>query len=262
LVVENVGDYVQNVDAVATVVSAQAGSLVSTEFQQWAPGGTGGVSLRLGSPVLSTTWRFAQTTTTPGSAVDFTLGNPGTTAVTASISVGLSSGTVVPHQVAVAPLSVAVFAASTAAGLPQQTPFSVTVTSSGPTVVGRSVAAPSGATAPVWGGSSGTVSTAGRWLVPGPGVPNAPAVSGAAVGSLAVANPGATPAQVAVIPLGATRPVATFTVPAGRLSVVPAQRLAGLVALVVAASRPVYVEEDAGPSGAPGVVSSTGFPLG
>ncbi len=172
LVVENVGDYVQNVAAFATVVSAQAGAVVSTEFQQWAPGATGGISLRLGSPVPSTTWRFAQTTTLPGSTVDFTLGNPGTASVTASISVGLSSGTVVPHQVVVPPLSVTVFTASTTAGLPQQTPFSLTVTSSGPMVVGRSVSAPTGATAATWGASAGTVSAAGRWVVPGPGVPN------------------------------------------------------------------------------------------
>ncbi len=56
--------------------------------------------------------------------------------------------------------------------------------------------------------------------------------------------------------------MAKFTVPAGRLSVVPGSQLTTLVALEVTASQPVYVEEDAGPTGAPGVVSSTGFPLG
>lgn len=261
LVVENVGDFVQNVATIATLVTAQAGSLVSSEFQQWSPGGTGGVSLRLGSPALATTWRFAQTTTLPGSSVDVTIGNPGTAPVTASLSAGLSSGTVVPHQVVVPPLSVAVFAASSDTGLPLQTAFSLTVTSSGPTVVGRSVGAPGGSAAPVWGSSPGTVTVGDRWLVPGPGVPGAPAVSGAAVNSLAVANPGTAPVRVVVSPVGGSGPVAMFTVPAGRLSVVLSKALTGLVALVVSASQPVYVEEDAAPTGAPGVVSSTGFPL-
>ena len=71
---------------IATLVSAQAGALVSSEFQQSSVGGGGGLSLRLGSPGLSTVWRFAQTTAGPGSAVDFHLANPGTRTVTATIA--------------------------------------------------------------------------------------------------------------------------------------------------------------------------------
>ena len=48
LVVENVGDYVQNVPAIATIVSADSGALVSDELQQT---GSPGLSLRLGSPI-------------------------------------------------------------------------------------------------------------------------------------------------------------------------------------------------------------------
>ncbi len=39
LVVENVGDYVQNVPAIATIVSADSGALVSDELQQTASPG-------------------------------------------------------------------------------------------------------------------------------------------------------------------------------------------------------------------------------
>ncbi|HEY5096604.1 MAG TPA: DUF5719 family protein, partial [Acidimicrobiales bacterium] len=77
LVEENVGDYVLNATDIATLVAAQAGGLVSTEFQQASSGATGGVSLRLGSPQLSTTWRLAQTTVLLHSTVDLTLANPG-----------------------------------------------------------------------------------------------------------------------------------------------------------------------------------------
>ena len=46
---------------------------------------------------LSTVWRFPQTTDGQGSTVTFHLANPGPTAVTATISLGLSSGSVMPR---------------------------------------------------------------------------------------------------------------------------------------------------------------------
>jgi len=261
LVVENVGDFVQNAPEIATLVSAQAGALVSSEFQQHSSGATGGVSLRLGAPALSPTWRFAQTTATPGSTVQFTLGNPGAGPVTATFSFGLSSGSVVPRRLVVAPQSVADFSVTGTGGLPQQTPYSVTVTATGPIVVGRSVQAASAAAPPVWGSSSGTVTVAEHWLVPGPGSSGVPGTAGAAVESLAVANPGSTAARVQVERAGTTTPATVFTVPPDGVTVLGGKQVGGLEVLVVSASQPVTVEEDSGPSGAPGVVSSTGFPF-
>ena len=261
LVEENVGDFVQNASTIATLVVAQAGGVVSSEFQQWSSGATGGVSLRLGSPQLSTTWRLAQTTALSQSVVDLYLANPGPTPATATIIVGLSSGSVVPHRVVVPPVSMVAFAASGTAGLPQQTPYALTVASSVPIVVGRSVQAPPGSTPPVFGSSSATTAVATRWLVPAPGIPSTPATANAAVSSLAVANPGSMPTRVVVSVLGASRPVARFTVAANGVAVLGSSQVGGLSALTVASSRPVDVEEDSGPSGAPGVVSSTGFPL-
>ena len=261
LVVENVGDFVQNVADVATVVTAQSGFLVSSEFQQSSQGAAAGLALRLGSPALSTVWRFAQTTTRPGGTVDFVLANPGASAATATVSVGLSAASVVPRRVVIPPLSIVVFAASGTTGLPQQIPFSVTVTSSAPMVVGREVLAAAGSPAPQWGSSSGTVTAATRWLVPGPGVPHVPGTDHAAVTSLAVADPGPSAARVEVTTLGGDRPVAVFTVAPDQVTVLGPKLLGGLAPLSVVSSQPVNVEEDAKPSGAPGVVSTTGFPL-
>ena len=112
LVVENVGAFVQRASDIATFVTAQAGGLVSSEFQQTSAGGAGGLSLRLGSPGLSTVWRFAQTTDGPGSTVSFHLANPGTRTVTATISSGLTSGSVIPRRLSLPPLSIVDFAAS------------------------------------------------------------------------------------------------------------------------------------------------------
>ncbi len=174
LVVENIGAYVQRASDIATFVSAQAGALVSSEFQQTSVGGGGGLSLRLGSPGLSTVWRFAQTTAGVGSAVSFHLANPSTRTVSATIAPGLSSGTVIPRRVSVPPLSIVDFSASGTAGLPHQIPYSLIIDSSGPIVVGRSVFAGGRAPPPAWGSSAGTVTVATRWLIPGPGVYRAP----------------------------------------------------------------------------------------
>jgi hypothetical protein len=266
LVVENVGDFVQNASAIATLVSAESGSVVSSQFQQWSSGATGGVSLQLGAPAASRIWRFAQTTTesetaAPGSAVDFTLANPGSATATATILVGLPSGSVVPKQVSVPALSTAVFAASGANGLPEQVPYSVTIESDAPIVVGRTVQAAAGAQVPVWGSSAGTVTVANRWLVPAPGVPGAPGAPNAKLNSLAVANPGPSKARVTIADLGSSRPLAVVTVGAGQLMVLGPLLVGGLKPVTVSSTRTVNVEEDAWPTGTPGVVSSAGFPF-
>ena len=261
MVVENVGDFVQNAADIATLVTAQSGDLVSTEFQQWSSGPSAGVSLRLGAPALSTVWRFAQTTITPGSRVSFYLANPTADPIGATIGLGLSSGSVVPRHLVLGPLSISVFTASGTAGVPQQVPFSVTITSSAPIVAGRSVQAATGAPLPVWGSSSATATVADRWLVPAPGVAAAPGTANATIDSLAVANPGPDAAEVTVSFLGGSRPTAMVMVAPGRLAVLGSRQVGGLSVLSVSSSRPVYVEEDSRPAGAPGVVSSSGFPL-
>ncbi len=261
LLVENVGQFVQRASDVATFITAQSGGLVSSEFQETSSGRAVGLSLRLGSPRLSTVWRFAQTTNASGATVSFHLANPSTQTATATISFGLSSGSVTPRQVSLPPLSVVDFVASAAPGLPRQVPYSVTVNSSAPIVVGRSVLAGAGTPSPVWGSSAATVTLATHWLVPGPGVAHIPGTAHAEIKSLAVADPGPSAARVEVIRLGGTRPVAAFDVVPDRLVVLGAKLVGGLATYSVVSSQPVNVEEDNRPSGASGVVSSTGFPF-
>jgi hypothetical protein len=262
LAVENVGQFVQNASDIATFVTAESGALVGAEFQQWSSGSGSGVSLRLGAPALSTTWRFAQTTSGgPGSAVDFDLANPGRSPATATVSFSLSSGTVVPQRVSVPASSIVDFSASATPGLPQQVPYSVTIDSSAPIVAGRSVEAATGSPAPVWGSSSGTVTAARRWVVPGPGIASQPGTAGATVESLAVVNPSGSAARVTVTSLPGDRPVAMFAVAPDGVAVLGAKLVGGLSVFSITSSQPVTVEEDSQPSGAPGVVSSTGFPF-
>lgn len=260
LVVETIGSYVQDDSDIGTVVTVESGAVVSTEFDQSAQNGGGGLSLRLGAPELSTVWRFAQTTVTPGGTVHFDVANPEDTTVTATLAVGLSTGTVAPRRVAVAPLSTSDVAVSGPQGFPQDVTVSAAVTASAPIVAGREVSAPSGASAPTWGASSGTITTATRWLVPAPGTPASPGTSGATVTSLAVADPGAAPAWVTVSVLGRKRALAAFLVVPGGVVVLGPGHVGGLESFSVVSTQPVIIEEDAGPSGAAGVVSSTGFP--
>ncbi len=107
----------------------------------------------------------------------------------------------------------------------------------------------------------GTPFTAAGWLVPAPGVPGDPGIAGAAVTSLAVADPGGQAAQVVVTALSGGRPLARVTVPARSLVVLSGPGISGLRTFVVRSSLPVTVEEDSVPSGAPGVVSSAGLPM-
>jgi hypothetical protein len=215
----------------------------------------------LGSPALSTVWRFAQTSSGAGANVVFELANPGSVEASATVTFDLSSGTVMPRTVSVPPASVVSFSASGTPGLPQQAPYSVIVTSSAPIVVGRTVLAAAGSSAPVWGSSSGTVSLAGQWVVPGPGTTPAPGTTGASIRTLAVANPGRTVARVVVVSLGGSHTVARFVVPPRGLTVLGPKLVGGLTTYRIVSSEPVNVEEDSLPSGAPGVVSSTGFSL-
>jgi len=261
LVDEQVGTYVQDQPTVATLVSSASGLLVATELQHQTVGSSTGLSLELGSPAPETTWHFAQTTAMPKGTVDFTLANPGTSTVTAQISVGLPSATVVPRLVVIPAMAATVFDASSMAGWPQGTAYALTVEAPAPIVVGRSVLAPPSARPPRWGASSGSSSPSTGWLVIGPGVPGAPAVAGATVRTLAVADPGGSPASVVVTVLGGGRSGTRATVAPHSLVVFGPSQIGGVGPYTVRSSVPVVVEADAGPSGAPGVIAGDGVPL-
>ena len=145
-----------------------------------------------GVTALSTTWRLAQTTALPQSVVTLYLANPGQAPATATVTLGLSSGSVVPHRVVVPPVSMVAFAASGTPGLPQQTPYAAHRDVDGPHRGGTVRAGAAGiplAGVGLIGGHHHRFAT--RWLVPGPGVSPGPRPSPTPrVSSLAVANSG------------------------------------------------------------------------
>jgi hypothetical protein len=153
------------------------------------------------------------------------------------------------------------FQASAIAGWPLGSPYSLSVSASAPVVVGRTVIAPLHSAAPQAGVVTGTTTVANAWLVAGPGIPGDPAVPGAAIRTLAVADPGGSAVEVTVRRLGDGRTVAKAGVAAGGV-VVLTQDWGGLQPVVVTATGPVGLEADATPAGAPGIVAWSGFPLG
>jgi hypothetical protein len=259
LVVESLNDYVQQQAAVATLVQATSGALVATVLHRPNGPDGAGLSLLAGVPAPSTIWRFGETTAVAGGAVDLVLADPATTSAT--VSAGLPSATVVPRMVTVAGRSVSLLRLSAIPGWPLGVPYAVTVRSSVPVVVGRSVAAPPGAPAPRAGAGTAGSTTAKTWLVVAPGRPGNPIVGGATMASLAVADPGASPADVVVEPLAGGAPVARLRVAPGSLAVLGPSQLTGLRPFVVSSDVPVVVEGDLGPTGAPGIAFTNGVPL-
>jgi hypothetical protein len=255
------GNYVQNQAQLATLVQSSSGDVVATELDKVVVPSGAGLALMAGTPEPATTWRFAQTTAVQGGSVTLVVADPGQSPVTAHVSVGLAAATVTPHQLVVPPLGVATLTVSSVAGWPLGSPYSLTVSASSPIIVGRSVTAPSGAVAPQAGITRGTTSTASTWLVVGPGSPGNPLAPNAAIRSLAVADPESTPVEVTVVPLAGGRPVALARVTGNGVVVFGSAAVGGLRPLVVEASGPVVVEADIGPAGAPGVISTAGFPL-
>ncbi len=259
LVAENVGDFVQNQQDIATEVSAQSGQVVASQLQAWSSGSTSGIGLSLGSPTASTDWYLPQTTDGDGS-VTFHLANPDTAPTVATITFGLPMARVSPVAIDLPAQSVVTWSPSSTGHLPKQTAYATTIRAGTGIVVSRTVDAGSGSTTPAsMGGGPATTTLADHWLVPAPGVPNAPGTPGATVDTLAVADPGTAGARVVVTVAGTGASVAAFTVAPGSLVVLGPSLVRGLRTFDVQSSRPVAVEEDAGPSGAPGVVSSTGM---
>lgn len=261
LVTENLGDFVQDQKGFATLVTTQSGSLVANQLQQWSTAPNGGIGLQLGAPALSSTWHFAQTTNSSGSTVTFWIANPGKEPATVTVSPDLSMATASPFRREVPGRSVAALVATKESRIPAEIPYSVHVEASAPVDVVRTVQAASGASPPVWGLGTGVPAAASRWLVTAPGNAQDPGIAGAAVSSLAVANPGTRPSRVEVTVAGTGRSVATFVVKPRSLSVLGAALVNGLDAYQVRASEPVTVEEDSVPTPIPGIVSSPGVPI-
>ena len=265
MVTENVGAYVQNSATVGTAVAVQSGQLVADQLQVVSTGGRSGLSLALGAPSVAPSWYFAQTTDVVGSSVSFSLANPGSAPETAVVSVNVAKADAAVVPMSVPSQSVVSFTPTSMTRIPLQTPYSVTIVSAGGAglAVSRTVLAPTGGASPTFGALMGTSTTSEHWLVPSPGVTAVPGTPGAAVSSLAVANPGTVPADVTVSALqGGTSGTRHLVVAPHSLAVLDQAPVGGLATLTVGSSVPVVVEEDNVPSGSAGVVASTGLPFG
>lgn len=260
---ENVGTYVQDRSEIATIVQAASGQLVADETQEWVAAPGKGLSVRLGSPAASDTWQFAQTTDLAGSTVTFHLFNPGASASVATLTFHLARESVVPVELAVPAQSIVDFASSTASRVPAGTPYALTVTSGRGhgLVVARSVAEAGSGSPPTWGASSGTVTLARHWLVPAPGVPGAPGITGAAVTSLAVSDPGHRTAHVVVSEIGDPKFRIPLAIAGGGVVVLGSSLVRGLATYELRSDIPVAVEEDAAPTAGPGIVAFSGLPM-
>ncbi len=172
VVSENVGDYVQNLGEIATVVQAQAGRVVAYQLQQWQAPPTVGIALLLGSPQTGADWQFPQTTVTAGSTVLLHLADTGTTAVTATVSVEVASITVQPVTVQVPSDGVADVVVSGQPSFPKGTPYAIGVAgSAGTLVVARTVQAGPQAPTPAMGCVDGHTVHRRRVAGAGPGGP-------------------------------------------------------------------------------------------
>jgi hypothetical protein len=258
LVSEDVGTYVQNAGAVATLVTTESGSVVADELEQWSGGA--GLSLWLGARGARASWSFADTTATAGGGLTVTVANPGEAATTATVSFELGQASVVPRRVVVPGRALATVDLTSSGGLPVSTPFGVVVTARAPVVVARTVTAPSAAAPPRTGAWPGVGAPARQWLVPGPAPVGPGPLAGVAPSDLAVADPGRAPVDVTVVSLATGRTVDRLVVAGDGVGVVAGGKLTAAGPVVVRASAPVAVEAQAVPAGAPGVVVVTAVP--
>ena len=272
LVVENVGDHIEDTAHLATEVRALSGQIVAGELEVPAAAG-GGPSVVLGTPSPARLWTFPDNASTAGGQTVFHVFNPSARPAAVAVHFGLVQGASEPFVLRVAPGSTASVVAQRETRIPSGSTFSATfssgmtgasttaVGSTGPgIVVERQVAAPTAmatptATGGATGSTAGVVGGARRWLVPSVSPP------ATAVTTLAVVDVGAEPVGVRLVEVtaGGLRPVSGFGTrrvgPDHPLIVTPAAGSPiGAAPVEVVASGPVAVEADAGPVISPGAV--------
>lgn len=278
VVVENIGDFVQQRDAVATIVQAVFGQVVAAETEAWsassasaaapagAPAPAEGLSLIQGAPSPSSRWTFPSAVDSTGATVSFHLFNPSASMVQATFAAALASGSAEPISLQVPPRTDDLLVASTLTRIPANVLYSASVTTSGSQglVVSRTVRAAPGQPSPRWGDELGLAGTATDWLLPAPGTPGAPGIAGAAIADVVLTNPGIGPVRVRVSALGgAPLPprAAAMTIPAGGLALLTRGQIGSLRALRVSGTGEIVVAEDEIPAGMVGVVGLPGLPI-
>lgn len=275
MTVENVTSEVQEISTISTVVTARTGRVVASEVQEIVGAGAafGGLSLVPGVAAPQAHWAVPQAEEVPGGTSEIDVFNPGSTSETVTVRVRLPSGPLAPLTDKVLPGATWILQTSAETRIPDNEVYATTVDATGGpgVVVGRSVALPGTATPPPQAGvvvgvdGLSIASPGAEWVVPPPGTGDTAAVPGAAPASLALFNTSGnseTYDAVAVTETG-NHIVATGTLDAHASIVVSGSPLAaaGLDPVIVHASGPLAVSEDAGPSAGVGVVSMPGIPL-
>ena len=275
MAVENVSSVVQQIPTLSTVVSTRTGRVVATEVQeQVGAGGTsGGLSLVPGARAPQSHWAIPQAQEVQGGTTEIDVFNPGGASETVTVGLRLPSGPLAPLTEKVLPGTTWALTTSAQTRIPDNETYAATVDAAGGTgvVVARAVSLPASPSPPPQAGvvpavdGLSTVSPSGEWVVPPPGTADRPAVPGAAPAFLALLNTsnGSETYRALATSASGVHLVATGTLAAGTSIVVSGSPLAaaGLDQIVVRASGPMAVSEDAGPSSGIGVVSMPGLPL-
>jgi hypothetical protein len=275
MVVEDVASEIQQVPNFSTIVTARTGRVVASEVQELVgPGGTsGGLSLVPGVATPQSHWAIPQAQEVPGGSSEIDVFNPGSTTETVTVRIRLPSGSLSPFTDKILPGTTWVLDTSAQTRIPDNQTYATAIDATGGSgvVVGRSIALPNSATPPPQAGvvvavdGLSAASPTGEWVVPPPGTSDNPAVSGAAPAYLALLNTsmGSETYQAMATTAAGNHVVATGTLAAGTSVVVYGSPLsaAGLDPIVVRASGPMAVSEEASPSAGFGVVSMPGIPL-
>ncbi len=273
--VENVTTEVQQIPNLSTVVTTRTGRVVATELQELvgAGGTSGGLSLVPGAPAPQSHWAIPQAQEVPNGLSEIDVFNPGSTTESVSVDVRLPSGPLAPLTDKVLPGTTWSIQTSTQTRIPDNETYATAIDATGGAgvVVGRSISVPNSATPPPQSGMAPAVdglsiaTPSGEWVVPPPGTTDSPAVTGAAPQYLALWNTSGSSETYQAVAVAASgdHVVATGTLTAKTSVLVYGSALAaaGLDPIVVHASGPLAISEEASPAAGVGVVTMPGIPL-
>lgn len=263
VVVENVGDHVQDDASFGTEVTALSGAVVADEMIVTGTPGQGGMSILNGSPSPEARWAFAQNTDLTGGGNVFSILNPTNQAATVTVSISLAQGQAAPITLPVGANSVASLSAQDQTRIPTLAVFGAAFSSNGPGIVVSREAFVASGVAPNRGQSVASVGSQSRWLLP-PIPP--PGTSTWALGVLDVAGRPLRVTIAALQPSGRWTPLPgdrSVLVRPGALLVLgpnPAPPV-GTLPVEVVADGPVVVELDPEPVAAPGTAVVPGWPF-
>ena len=167
VVVENVGDHVQNDPALATEVTALSGTVVAAELAETAGPANNGLSLVNGVSSPLPQWAFADNADVVGGGTWFNVFNPSPRATTVTMSIALSQGQAAPLKLHLAGQSLVQVAAQDQTRIPTGTLYGATFSApEGSGIVVARMAASAQGAVPAIGVGQAQPGGVRRWLVP------------------------------------------------------------------------------------------------